>query len=481
MTCVFPVHQTDVSLLYNLLRWIGELGDCTKKHSALIVADAGMTWEDCEHSIFLARTAFGNVKLITNEKPTKGWIAGSNSLWMAAAKYCKENSIEPWLFLETDAIPVKAGWLDELEKAYLESGKSFLACVYEAGERTMMSGIACYPKNTVDMIGGGNVILGKAFDVAMSENWLASGKTGHTPLIQHFYGEKNLPPTFRESKNGECPRNTFTLSDIKPETAIFHRNKDSSLIKLLRLKRGILNHQTKNPLLVVLPICNKDVSSMIQCLEWMVELDGKNEFDCLITYDPSLNQNLRVKAERTAGRAFSSVHTFRYPSPSTNNWPDACNWAFQKSAYHIQAAFKRPWLWHEADAVPLCCGWLDMLQNEYLNCGKPIMGPVVQGMGHLNGTAIYPANFPDISPSAMFATGTAWDSEMTCDIQGLVHDSDLIQHVWGMENGELHPFAGPAPVFADVELLRWLRPGAVWFHRCKDNSLINMLRKAKRK
>lgn len=41
MLCVLPVCRADVFLLFNLLKWIKQLGGCAGQR-ALIVADAGL-------------------------------------------------------------------------------------------------------------------------------------------------------------------------------------------------------------------------------------------------------------------------------------------------------------------------------------------------------------------------------------------------------------------------------------------------------
>jgi hypothetical protein len=57
----------------------------------------------------------------------------------------------------------------------------------------------------------------------------------------------------------------------------------------------------------------------------------------------------------------------------------------------------------------------------------------------------------------------------------------LIQHVWGIVNGQTHPILGEAPVFrTQNEVKSWLNPKAVLFHRCKDASLIDRLREIRK-
>lgn len=475
MLAVFPFCNKDSHLLIPLLQYIKELGGCSI-HDALIVSDAGVPWQTCEKVAKLAQQSFAHVTLTANESSVDGWVAGGNSLWIAAATFCHVNKIQPWLLVEPDSVPLRASWLDEFQKAY-KGG--ILACIYphQKTGRQMVSGIACYPSTMIEKLGGGKVQLATNFDVALSENYVTSGMAVHTPLIQHVWGEDGLPPTFSDKRTPQSPRNTLTLEDIKPEAAVFHRCKNMSLLNLLRVKHGFARHEQGNPLMLVLPVCNKDADLMLKNVEWMFELDGKSPFDALLSYDHSLDNGWIVRLRAAAEKAFSKVHLFVYPTPPATNWPAGPNWAFQRVAFHMKTV-NRPWLFNEADACPLKAGWLSTIQEEYLNCGKPIMGNIVPGMGHMNGAGIYPANFPELSPIAMSATDTAWDYLMKPDMIHLVHDSSHIMcHVWGLVDGQFHPSAGAAPHFAHVEIVRRLiKPQWVWLHRSKENSLRDRLR-----
>jgi len=476
MLCVLPVCAGDVYLLFDLLKWMKQLGG-TKGHAALIVADAGLSWPLAEQAIFLALECFEDVQFLPNAESVSGWVAGSNSLWATAAKACKDRNIDGWLWMESDAIPLKASWLDDLYLQWQVSGSPFLGAAYHCDRADcppmMMSGIAVYPFNAIDYFRP----VAEAFDVQLSRQVILKLKP--TGLIQHFWGDQTgLPPTFRETKVSTHPH-VFTLASLTPDAVVFHRNKDGTLVDLLRKKAGV---PVPPRMLVVLPVCEKDAALMVKCLDWMYELDGKNNFDCVLSYDHTLGPSWLSRLRNSARRAFQIEHEFSYPIPPRAGWPEACNFAFKSTAAHMQAFFKRPWFWFEADCVPLKPNWLDRLWLEYQNCLHPIMGPVIRNMGHMNGTAIYPSNFASISPGAMRYSKYAWDTQMTYDIVGKVHNCDrLFHHRWGMMDGGLHDNAGPPPHFSSREAVdQWIPREAVVFHRCKDGSLIDQLRAKKR-
>lgn len=228
---------------------------------------------------------------------------------------------------------------------------------------------------------------------------------------------------------------------------------------------------------VVLPVCKKDMGLMLHNLKWQRELDVRKDYDCVLSLDGSLTPDEIVDIESAAWDTFEWVETYVYPTAPRSSWPQAPNWAFQHTARHMKQG-NRPWFWMEADCVPLQPDWLDALNAEYFNCRKPMMGVVVQGMGHCNGTAIYPPNFCDISRKAMRCVDVAWDGEMKSDTIHLTHNvPHLMCHVWGIKNGRAVPSGGDAAIFKNwSDVKRWVDLKAVVFHRSKNETLINQLR-----
>lgn len=128
--------------------------------------------------------------------------------------------------------------------------------------------------------------------------------------------------------------------------------------------------------------------------------------------------------------------------------------------------------------VPLRSGWLDDITKEYLNCGKQFMGPIIKESGHMNGAGIYPYTFPELCPKTMQDNTTAWDYFMLREMNGMCHDAGhIMQHIWGIHNGQPSENKGPAPSFHSDASMRWVSDKASTLHRCKDGSLIDRLKK----
>lgn len=471
MICAFGFHSGDVLELHSLLRWIHKLGDC-KNHTALLVADSGTPWNDVHYAYQLATVCFSEVRLITNDKPTSGWISGSNSLWLAAAKFCAK----PWLWMETDAVPLRPAWLDSIQDEYEQCGSPFMGHVYDCDQtglpKKLLSGIAVYPQTAHKFLSD-FVKPDKAFDVCIAERVIPVA--AHTNLIQHFWGQPGLPPVFYGTKQEGAPINAFTLKNLNPEAVIFHREKSGSLIRLLDLK---LFPNNSSQLVVLFPFCDKDAEMAIKNMEWIAELNSYDH-DLILSYETGTHVPYVKRMRSLGGKCFKNVFETRYSPPGPGQWGP--NVAFRHAAFYIDQQIKKPWLWLEYDMIPLKPEWLETLQLEYTRCGMPFCGPLVHGPGHFNGTSIYPPNTPDYIPEALATQTGAWDTNMKDEMAMYAHDcGHLIGHFWGVVGGKLHQYLGNSPCFLNGQFVDQIPPSVVVAHRSKDGHLIDYLRKNKR-
>lgn len=237
MICVVPFHSKDAPNARNLLRWITELGGC-KNRNAILVADAGCNWAMALDMQRLANQAFGNATLVcTDESYTEPWPVSANRMFYYGSQYIHEHVKQPFLWLEPDAVPLKPGWLDSIAGEY-QGG--FLGHIYKFDRPDspfapidVMSGVAVYPSDAFQQICGCIKVHPKtAWDVSAAGPMIKTG--WHTEAIHNFFGGRELPPTFTNAKTSGCPVNTLALSEIGKGAVLFHRNKDGTLIKLLR-------------------------------------------------------------------------------------------------------------------------------------------------------------------------------------------------------------------------------------------------------
>ena len=467
MIVVLAFSRGDIQLALQLLEFIAALGG-TKQYDCLLVADAAVDWGRCVDALDIASQVFRKASIVCTEAPVQGWPQGANALWLKAAAECKARNVS-WLWLEPDAVPVKRGWLVAIDKC---RGNGYFGQIYpwQKGGLLVMSGIAVYPPHAIDELGP---IIGNQMHVAfdVSTAIVTQPKATSTNLIQHVWGEDHLPPVFVEHKTPASPRNAMCLDDLGAGTVLFHRNKDGTLEHLVRRKLGISG---SGNFMVVFGFCNLDIELLKKNLHWMMMMGTPKTHDCLLSYDrTTLKDNIKV-VEDMARQVFCNVQHTSYAVPYGTRFPQTAAW--QHAARFMNKLY-RNWIWIEPDCVPLKPEWLTTLQTIYDYSQYPFVGPVVEGAGHMNGTAIYPANTPELLPRTMSHTDNAWDVEAKDEMAGKMKD---IGHIffcaWGVKDGKLNPLEGESPYFAPGSpLLNQIPKTAVVFHRCKDGSLIDRL------
>lgn len=235
-------------------------------------------------------------------------------------------------------------------------------------------------------------------------------------------------------------------------------------------------------MICVVAFCSKDAVLQRRNLAWALELDAGCGREGVLSYDV-LTPKADVEAiDAMAQRYFTKVHHCCYSEPPVKGWPAACNWAWQSTArWMYESPLRQPWLWLEADAMPLKAGWLTTLEEAFNKGGKSFGGHVVKDMHHMNGVGIYPWDVMARNEMAMLARAAAWDVVLKLttvnDCTPLNH---LIQHAWNVHphdramiwNGAGTPLSFKSQ--ADVDL--YLDFKAVLLHRIKDGSLMPHLR-----
>ncbi len=235
MTAAFLCHSKDVEEMIFLLEWIRDLG-LLKNHRALICADAATPFSAVMRARAIAGDIFGSADVIANESPVDGWIEGPKSLFISVAKWARANH-ESFLLIDSDAIPIRTGWLDLIESDYRAVGKKYMGCLFACDQpglpKLLMGPCSVYPADADELIPAIS-IPGRHWDVEMQPIIMRS--VHNSPLIAHLFGEMNNPPTFARVANPAF--GIFSLDWLNPGTMLFHRNKDRTLINLLRERLG---------------------------------------------------------------------------------------------------------------------------------------------------------------------------------------------------------------------------------------------------
>lgn len=232
-----PYCTKDASLLQKMLDWMAELQPKYLGHSCLLVADQEVP---PDQKIDLQNRArklfdFADTMIVRVPADKQNWPAGPNLLFASAARQIHESYKLPWLWFEPDAVPLVSRWLDIIAREYERTPKRFMGSLVPANNQpdmppVHMAGCGVYP---ADAWVGLEPILKTAtrpFDI-VTASYVVPRATNF-PRMQHYWGDKDLFPTFKETVTVLDPKNFLTLDFIKPESVTFHRCKDGSLMAL---------------------------------------------------------------------------------------------------------------------------------------------------------------------------------------------------------------------------------------------------------
>lgn len=174
---------------------------------------------------------------------------------------------------------------------------------------------------------------------------------------------------------------------------------------------------------------------------------------------------------------FKKAHVAQIPD---NNmpWPYCANHQFQHAAKIMESPQfgNKPFLWMEADAVPLRGDWLNLIEREYLECRKPFMGGLHKnGEHHMDGVGVW-LNVSSNAPLAMSAPAPpktvdplkdhhiAFDYGSRHQHMPLFHESNLFQVRYRQED------TYPENDYS------WVREDAAILHTEKSGRVIDYLR-----
>jgi hypothetical protein len=222
MLVVLPFCTKDEALTLKNLEWVRKL-DKKVPYKALIVHD-----ELCDGSEVMAAASqyFSDVEEFKYSHWTgrTEWPFPQNFQFQQTVGYIFTKQMrEPWFWWEADATPIKAGWLETIDKAHQEGGKLFSGNI--VGEPYgHMTGVGVYPWDLPCR--SGRVMMTDAIP------WDVAGKPEVVPhchkindIIQHIWERDGAPFSFKDKADVEQTVNT--------KAVIFHRCKDGSLIDIL--------------------------------------------------------------------------------------------------------------------------------------------------------------------------------------------------------------------------------------------------------
>ena len=192
MIVSLAVYSGDATSALKLLRWINELGGIGHRHLLLATTQA----VDPRLLLDTARQGWRTVEhmVIVSNQEKKPWPAGNNDNFMSVAKHLAPRN-EAFFFMESDVLPLRSTWLDELEAEYLSIGKPFMGDVHGMVDATgatvpgsdHMNGSGIYPPKALSYLPTSawmdTALAVQPWDVALRHEmlWLIDGNGGFRP------------------------------------------------------------------------------------------------------------------------------------------------------------------------------------------------------------------------------------------------------------------------------------------------------------
>lgn len=231
MFTVLSVAPPEFDRAKQLLEWIRDLDGMTP-HRLAILGTFHLDIKDMAELRRVAVQAFADVTMVKQQAANEGaWPRRGNALFKDTCAWIKANlKGEPWLWLECDCVPMRAGWLDAIEKEYRECGKAFMGTIYER-PFPHINGVMVYPNDPLLIARRMCANPSIAWDLAEAKTVMDRGY--NTPLMHRSLAvpERNTCHTFNRESD---------LGRIRPEAVLFHGCKDGSLINLLRGRKHLI-------------------------------------------------------------------------------------------------------------------------------------------------------------------------------------------------------------------------------------------------
>ncbi len=260
---VLPTHSGDIDNAEALVRWMDELGEY-REHSLLVAADNALPVDRVKALGDVARPLFNDVTLLSVPTGVKGWPLAANLAFRAVCRTVQETFKLAFLWCESDAVPLKASWLDDIAEAYRKCPKPFMGALLdndvalETLPKRYMAGCGIYPRDAYGILtdlwkdprftgptGPKRVIEAQNWERGIGA-WDMSGaelivpRAKHTPLVSHFWGNTYTGsgvPVYRTERTEADPPNVLTLSQIPKEAVLRHRIKDvESFVSMWRIR-----------------------------------------------------------------------------------------------------------------------------------------------------------------------------------------------------------------------------------------------------
>lgn len=153
----------------------------------------------------------------------QNWPVVQNWAWQSTARHIHEHYKEAaWFWWEADATPLRAGWINDLEKEYRKGGRPFMGHIVP--QMGHMNGVAIYPWDVCNYTTSALLTRSAPWDMAMKDETIhQTHRANH--LIAHFPRYNGIRISFTDAKALKMLQ--------KRGLGIFHGCNDGTLAKLV--------------------------------------------------------------------------------------------------------------------------------------------------------------------------------------------------------------------------------------------------------
>lgn len=226
-----PHTQKDTSSLLRLLDWINELGGA-KRNRAIIISELSVPQPVRDRIEKKAQPIFAGVTMTATAVATASepYPIGPNWMFEKALAVAIKMELPNFLYLHPDALPTRESWLSDIEGMFARCGKPYMGQVAGSanGVQTLGS-IGCFAmpaaKNLMRYTAGSKKVL-----------WNNRGGAELAALAHH---------TQLIVANG---KGVAGLHQLPKVCALYHADKNGSVMKMLKEARGSAAQEALSPL-----------------------------------------------------------------------------------------------------------------------------------------------------------------------------------------------------------------------------------------
>jgi hypothetical protein len=217
-----PYSNAELAVLW--LDWCAELGDLSE-HKLLLIGPYGFELPQSVRS-------WGSFEYVVDRRNVVGWPAGPNSMFEQAGWHLAlRKNDQPFFWCEPDCVPVRSGWLAEIEHEYrnvaLPARKPFMGVLVKGtgSYPEHMNGNGVYPANFYAL--APRLMERKLPQIAFDIRGAAQvvPRCHHTTLISHQY------------RRGAIQSLEDYRATVPEGAALYHSDKYARVIAIMRAKR----------------------------------------------------------------------------------------------------------------------------------------------------------------------------------------------------------------------------------------------------